>query len=158
MAVILVDGKRNWGNGMGSIRHEIVVNLQSQEAWAAVRDVGAVHRRLLPGRVVDTIVDGDIRTLVMPDGHRIRELIVDVDDDACRLAYCVVAGARPALRFHAASMQVVSHDDGRCRLVWVTDFLPTSAAVDIRARMERGAAEMKQALEESLHPDNSLEH
>jgi hypothetical protein len=26
---------------MGSIRHEIVVNLKPQELWAAVRDVGA---------------------------------------------------------------------------------------------------------------------
>jgi hypothetical protein len=142
---------------MGSIRHEIVVNSRPQDVWAALRDVGAVHRRLLPGRVLDTILDGDVRTLVMPDGHRIQELIVDVDDDAYRLAYCVVSGARPALRFHAASFQVASHDNDRSRLVWVTDFLPNSAADIVRARVERGAIEMKQALERRLHPDTSSE-
>jgi len=31
---------------------------------------------------------------------------VEVDDDARRLAYCVISGARPTLRHHSASFQV----------------------------------------------------
>ena len=117
--------------------------------WDALRDIGAVHQRLLPGRVLDTDVDGDVRTLVMPDGHVVRELIVDVDDETRRLAYAVIDGARPALRHHHASLQVFPEGDGHSRLVWVTDVLPSSPADEIRARTERGAAEMKNVLERS---------
>jgi hypothetical protein len=109
--------------------------------------VGAVHRRLLPGRVLETDVDGDVRTLVMPDGHVVRELIVDVDDETRRLAYAVIEGERPPLRHHHASLQVFAEGDGHSRLVWVTDVLPNSLAGEIRARTERGAEEMKHALE-----------
>jgi hypothetical protein len=110
-----------------------------------------VHRRLLPGRVLDADVDGDVRTLVMPDGHVVRELIVDVDDEARRLAYAVIEGARPALRHHHASLQVFPEGDGHSRLVWVTDVLPSSLAGEIRARTVRGAEEMKSVLERA-HP------
>jgi Polyketide cyclase / dehydrase and lipid transport len=121
--------------------------------WDALRDIGAVHRRLLPGRVLDTDVDGDVRTLVMPDGHVVRELIVAVDDEARRLAYAVIDGSRPALRHHHASLQVLAEGDGHSRLVWVTDVLPSSLAGEIRARTMRGAEEMKNALERAHSGD-----
>jgi len=132
---------------MGSVRQDIVIDARPEQVWAALRDVGAVHRRLLPGRVLDAVIEGDVRTLLMPDGHRVEELILDIDDDARRLAYCVIAGARPTLRHHSASFQVFPIGDQQSRLVWVTDFLPNEVAGLIRARMEVGAVEMKQALE-----------
>jgi hypothetical protein len=124
-----------------------VVALPPDEVWDALRDVGAVHRRLLPGRVLDVEVDGDVRTLTMPDGHLVRELVVAVDDDARRLAYAVVDGSRPPLRHHHASFQVLPDGDGHSRLVWITDVLPSSLAGLLHARTEQGIAEMKQALE-----------
>jgi Polyketide cyclase / dehydrase and lipid transport len=137
---------------MGSVRQEIIVGCRPEQVWSAVRDVGAVHRRLLPGRVPDAVIEGDVRTLLMPDGHRVVELILDVDDDARRFAYCVISGARPTLRHHSASFQVLPVGDQQARLVWVTDFLPNDAAGWIRARMERGAADMKDVLERTT-PD-----
>jgi hypothetical protein len=115
--------------------------------WDAVRDVGAVHERLLPGRVSATRVDGDVRTLTFPHGGVVRELIVDIDDEARRLAYAVVGGTRQPLTHHHATFQVFAEGDGRSRLVWITDFLPHTLAADIRARIERGAEEMKRTLE-----------
>jgi hypothetical protein len=135
---------------MGSVRQEIVVESRPDQVWDAIRDVGAVHRRLLPGRVLDAVIEGDVRTLLMPDGHRVEELILDVDDDTRRLAYCVISGSRPVLRHHSASFQIIPLGDRQTRLVWVTDFLPDDAAGLIRARMERGAAEMKTALERTI--------
>jgi len=38
---------------MASIRKEILIDAPPEDVWAAVRDVGAVHRRLAPGFVVD---------------------------------------------------------------------------------------------------------
>jgi hypothetical protein len=138
---------------IASIRHEVVVALRPELVWDALRDVGAVHRRLLPGRVLDTDLDGDVRTLLMPDGHVVRELIVDVDDETRRLAYAVIDGARPPLRHHHASFQVFAEGECHSRLVWITDVLPSSLAGEIRARTVRGAEEMKNVLERAYSGD-----
>src|SRR5262249_12208341 len=65
----------------------------------------AVHTRLLPGRVVDTRMRGrqDSRS---PDRGQVRELILDVDDKARRLAYAVVDRARMPIACHHASFHV----------------------------------------------------
>jgi hypothetical protein len=65
---------------MASIRHEIVIGVPSEFAWDVLRDVGAVHERLLPGRVAASRIEGDQRFLTFPDGHVVRELIVTIDD------------------------------------------------------------------------------
>ncbi|GGK63913.1 hypothetical protein Sme01_06160 [Sphaerisporangium melleum] len=132
---------------MASIRHEIVIDSSPEHIWDVLRDVGAVHERLLPGRVTGTRLEGDQRLLTFPDGHVIRELIVAVDDDARRLAYSVVEGARPAIEYHHASFEVRSEGDRAGRLIWTTDVLPHALAAEIRIRIERGAVEMKQAIE-----------
>jgi len=133
--------------GIASIRHEVVVARRPDEVWDALRDVGAVHRRLLPGRVQDAHIDGNVRTLTMPDGHIVRELIVAVDDEMRRLAYAVVEGARPSLQHHHATFQVFDEGDGQSRLVWTTDILPDTLADLVRERTARGAVEMKRVLE-----------
>jgi Polyketide cyclase / dehydrase and lipid transport len=97
--------------------------------------------------VQDVSIDGVVRTLTMPDGHVVRELIVAVDDEQRRLAYAVIEGSRPPLRHHHASMQVFPEGTAKSRLVWITDFLPSSQADLIRARTSRGVEEMKQTLE-----------
>ncbi|MEZ0077511.1 SRPBCC family protein [Planotetraspora sp. GP83] len=132
---------------MASIRHEIVIDASPEHIWDVLRDVGAVHERLLPGRVTGTRLEGDQRFLTFPDGHVIRELIVAIDDDARRLAYSVVEGARPPIEHHHASFEVRSEGDRAGRLIWTTDVLPHVLAAEIRIRIERGAVEMKQAIE-----------
>jgi uncharacterized protein YndB with AHSA1/START domain len=132
---------------VASVRCEIVITAPPELVWDVLRDVGAVHQRLLPGRVIATRIEGDQRFLTFPDGHVVRELIVTVDDDAQRLAYSVVQGARPPARYHHASFEVRPEGAHAARLIWTTDVLPPALADLIRARMERGAAEMKEAIE-----------
>jgi hypothetical protein len=131
---------------VASIRQEIVIEARPERVWSAVRDVGAVHRRLLPGRLAGARIEGESRILTFPDGRVIRELIVDVDDAARRLAYGVVE-ARDPVTHHHATMQVLPEGAERSRLVWVTDLLPDSRAADARARIAVAAADMKRALE-----------
>ncbi|TMG96892.1 MAG: SRPBCC family protein, partial [Betaproteobacteria bacterium] len=38
---------------MASIHKEIVIDAPARDVWDAVRDVGAVHRRLVPGVLTD---------------------------------------------------------------------------------------------------------
>jgi uncharacterized protein YndB with AHSA1/START domain len=132
---------------MASIRHEIVIDASPEHVWDVLRDVSAVHERLLPGRVADSRIEDGQRFLTFPDGHVIRELIVAVDDANRRLAYSVIEGARPPADYHHASFEV--HPVGRraTRLIWTTDVLPHALAARIRIVMERGAIEMKEAIE-----------
>ncbi|WP_405489246.1 SRPBCC family protein [Nocardia sp. NBC_00511] len=131
---------------MASIRQEVVIHAAPQHIWDVIRDVGAVHERLLPGRVTATRVEGTARFLTFPDGHVIQELLITIDEDSRRLAYSVVAGARPALDYHHASFEV--HAEGEHgRLIWTTDVLPDTAAPEIRIRTQVGIAEMKMNIE-----------
>jgi uncharacterized protein YndB with AHSA1/START domain len=132
---------------MASIRHEVVIGAPASVVWDVLRDVGAVHRRLLPGRVADCRIEGDQRVLTFPDGHVVRELIISVEDDRRRLAYAVVEGARPAVEFHHATFEVREDGAGTSRLIWTTDVLPDTLSEIIRVRMQRGAEEMQQAIE-----------
>jgi len=81
---------------MASIRQEILIEATPEQVWAAVRDVGAVHLRLVPGQVVDTGLEGDTRTLTFANGAVVRELIVAVDDEARRPGLCGGRGAHAA--------------------------------------------------------------
>lgn len=137
---------------MASIRHEIEIDASPQHVWDVVRDIGAVHERLLPGRVVGTRIEGVHRFLTFPDGHVIRELIIAIDEQARRLAYSVVDGGRPPLDYHHASFEVRGAGD-RARLLWITDVLPDSAAAEIHIRTGIGITEMKQAIEATSPSD-----
>ena len=81
---------------MATVRVEAFLEVPARRAWEAIADVGAVHRRLLPGRVADARIEGDVRILTMPDGSEIRELIVSIDHDERRLASALMAHRRPA--------------------------------------------------------------
>ena len=88
----------------------------------------------------------------MPDGSRIRELIISVDDDDRRLVYAVVEGQKLPLTYHQASFQVFDEGPQRSRLVWLTDVLPHTMAPAVRARTERGIVEIKSVIEAQPEP------
>jgi hypothetical protein len=129
---------------MASIRREMVITAQPADVWDAVRDVGAIHTRLAPGFVVDTKMDGEARIVTFGNGLVARELIVDLDDNAQRLAWSVVGGR---MTHHNASLQVFADGDNRCRAVWIADLLPNDIAGAIAGMIEQGMAAMKRTLE-----------
>lgn len=135
---------------MASIRKEIVIAAPPDLVWEAFRDVGAVHTRLLPDRVVDTHLEGDARILTFNHGGRVRELIVDVDEETRRLAYAVVGGSSMPITHHHASFQVFAESATTSRVVWITDVLPDEVRWEVRTRVEVGAEEMKRTLEGRL--------
>jgi len=55
---------------MASIRKEMLVGADPEGIWEAIRDVGAVHRRLAPGFVVDCRLeeDGGARVVTFANG------------------------------------------------------------------------------------------
>ncbi len=129
---------------MASIRKEIPLESSAENVWAAVRDVGALHQRLVPGFVVDTRLEEGARIVTFGNGMVVRELIVDLDDESRRLAWSARGGR---LTHHNASVQVFADGARRCRLVWIADLLPNELAGEIRAMIDQAAAVMKKTLD-----------
>lgn len=128
---------------MASIRTETLIDADLEHVWGALRDWGALHRRLAPGFVTDTQLDGNDRIVTFFDGAVVREVLVDRDDDAHRLAWTIVDGP---YSHHNGSAQVFSDARGT-RFVWTTDLLPHDLAARTAQRMEQGTRVIKETLE-----------
>ena len=129
---------------MATIRKEIPVNASADQAWDAIRDIGALHTRLVPGFVVDTKLEPGARVVTFGNGMVIREPIVTIDDGARRLVWSAEGGQTT---HYNASAQVFADPDRGTRVVWTADFLPDSAAGFIDAAMTAGSAVLKQTLD-----------
>ena len=128
---------------MASIHREVLIQAGAVEVWDAIRDVGAPHKRLAPGFLVDTRLEGDARVVTFANGLVARELIVDIDDQARRLVWAVVGGR---LTHHNASLQVFPDGEERSRVVWIADLLPHELAGTIGGLIEQGLGVMQQTL------------
>jgi carbon monoxide dehydrogenase subunit G len=129
---------------MASIRREVNVAVSAETAWDAVRDVGALHTRLVKGFVTDCRLEGDGRVVTFANGMHARELIVDLDETQRRLVWSAVGGR---LSHHNASVQVFDDGPGRCRLVWIADLLPHELKPAIEAMVDQGAKAIQRTLE-----------
>jgi carbon monoxide dehydrogenase subunit G len=127
---------------MASIHKDIPIDADPAEVWDAVRDFGALHKRLVPGFVLDTKLDGEARIVSFANGTVARELLVDCDDKRRRLVYAVVS---ERIKQHSASVQVQSDGDTRARLAWIVDVLPHDIAPYIDGQMEQAALAMQKA-------------
>jgi hypothetical protein len=128
---------------MASIRKEITVKAKVGQVWEVMRDIGALHTRLVPGFVLDTQLEPGCRVVTFANGHVVRERIVTIDDPARRLVWSSAGGL---LTHHNASAQVLEDPDGRTRIVWIADLLPDSAAEVIDQMMDHGMSAMQTAL------------
>ncbi len=129
---------------MASIRKEISTTARPDDVWGALRDVGALHTRLVPGFVTDTRLEPGVRIVTFGNGTVVREKIVTIDESERRVVWSAVGGS---LTHHNASAQVISDAGGKTRVVWIADLLPDEAAGPIAALMEQGMAVMKQTLD-----------
>jgi carbon monoxide dehydrogenase subunit G len=129
---------------MASIRKEIVTSARPESVWDAIRDVGALHTRLVPGFVVDTRLEPGARIVTFANGMVLKEPIVTIDDQARRLVWTSEGGN---LTHYNASVQAFGEGAGT-RVVWLADLLPQEAANAVAAMMEQGMAAMKKALDQ----------
>jgi hypothetical protein len=128
---------------MASIHKDITIDASPAEVWAAVRDFGNPHQRLVPGFVLDARLDGEARVVTFANGTVARELLVDCDETRRRLVYAVIS---ERVKQHSASVQVVADGDTRTRLIWIVDVLPNEIAPYIDGQMEQAALAMQKAL------------
>jgi hypothetical protein len=128
---------------MATVRKDIITRARPEQVWDAIRDIGALHTRLVPGFVIDTRLEPGARRVTFANGLTVREPIITLDELTRRLVWSV-EGLRTT--HYNASAQVFA-EPGGARVVWVADFLPDDAAPEIDAAMQAGAQAMKIALD-----------
>jgi Polyketide cyclase / dehydrase and lipid transport len=129
---------------MATIRSEIRTRARSSEVWAAVRDVGALHTRLVPGFVTDTKLEPGARVVTFVNGVTLREPIVAVDDEARRLVWTHEGGRA---RHYNGALEVSELADGSTSVVWTADFLPDDIGGYLRQAIDAGMAAMQRSLD-----------
>jgi hypothetical protein len=124
---------------MSSVRKETVVAASVEKVWDALRDLGALHDRLVPGFVVDTELepDGRARIVTFGNGAVARERIVAVDDAEHRVAWTAESDV---FTHHNASAQVLALGPETSRFVWIADVLPDEAGAFVASMMDEGLA------------------
>lgn len=129
---------------MASLRSELALDAPAETVWNAIRDFGAVDKRVAPGFVVACKLEGDARVVTFANGNEAREELVDLDDAGRRLVYAVKS---ERVQHYNAALQVLSDGEQRSRLIWTIDLLPNDIAPYIRQQMDAATRVMKPALE-----------
>ena len=129
---------------MASIHKQALVNVSVEAAWAALRQVENAHTLFAPV-LVDARVDGDMRTVRFANGMTVRERILSVDDERCRVAYAALDA--PGVTYHHASMQITDAGEGHALFVWITDFMPPEVGSQLVPLIEQGTRALKANLE-----------
>ena len=128
---------------MATVRKQVVTQAPPDQVWDAIRDVGALHTRLVPGFVTATQLEPGARIVTFANGVTVREPIVTVDEPGRRLVWSVEGiGAT----HYNASVEVIDEADAT-RVFWIADFLPDDLAGEIDAAMQAGAQAMQAALD-----------
>jgi carbon monoxide dehydrogenase subunit G len=129
---------------MASVWKEVLISAPSEDVWDAVRDIGALHSRLVPGFVTDTRLEDGARVVTFANGLSVRELVVGIDDAHRRVAWSAVG---TPMTHHNGSFQVFDDGRGATRGVWIADLLPDEMAPALADMMDQGLAAMKAAFE-----------
>ncbi len=129
---------------MATIRSEIKTRAKPSEVWSAIRDVGALHTRLVPGFVTDTKLEPGVRIVTFVNGAVLREPIVTLDDEARRLVWTHDGGR--ATHYNGA-LQVSDLAGGMTSVVWTADFLPDDISDYMSRAIEAGMAAMQRELD-----------
>ena len=133
---------------MASIHRSVVIDRSPEDVWDALRDVGALHTRLVVGFVTHCSLQDGAREVTFANGMKVRELIVDIDDRERRVAWTAQGGR---LTHHNASAQVFATPEGNSEVQWIADLLPDEMLPAIAGMVEQGLGAMKRTLEDQ-HP------
>jgi polyketide cyclase/dehydrase/lipid transport protein len=129
---------------MATIRSELKTRAPAGEVWAAIRDIGALHTRLVPGFVTDTKLEPGARVVTFVNGVTLREPIVTLDDEARRLVWTAEGGRA---RHYNAALEVSELADGSTSVVWTADFLPDDIGGYLKQAIDAGMAAMQRSLD-----------
>jgi len=136
---------------MASIRKEIHIDVPPAQVWDALRDVGALHTRLVPGFVTDTRMEDNTRVVTFGNGVVAREEIVGIDEQRRRLAWAIID---PPFRHYSGVAWVEPDINGGSHFVWTADVLPDLLADEVESMMTAGIEVIKKT-QEAAHAADS---
>jgi carbon monoxide dehydrogenase subunit G len=132
---------------MPAIHHQIRIDRTPEAVWDAVRDVGALHTRLVPGFVTATeMLEGvavPTRRVTFANGAVVDEAIVDSDDARRRLAWKILS-----VEHHNGVLTLTEAGNGTL-VDWTADVLPAELVERFSPMMAAGLSAMKAHLERS---------
>jgi uncharacterized protein YndB with AHSA1/START domain len=129
---------------MASICKEIHIDVSPERVWDALRDVGALHTRLVPGFVTDTRMEGRARIVTFGNGQTAREEIVSVEERRRRVSWAILDA--PFQHYNGAAW-VEPDAMGGSRFIWTADLLPDELAGQVESMMSTGIGVVKKTLE-----------
>jgi len=137
---------------MATLHKDIFIATNPEHVWDAVRDIGALHTRLVPGFVINTLVedDGEARVVTFGNGMVMREAILSLDNERRRIAWTAEGG--PMTHYNA--VLTIEPGDIGSHVLWTTDFLPNSQREAIANMQDQALASMKRALESDIAAEN----
>ena len=128
---------------MATIRHEQLIAVSADTAWAALKCVERAYPLFAPV-LVDCSMEGDVRIVRFANGLVASERIITVDDADRRVAYLVMGDM---FDHHSASMQIVPIDGSQCRFIWISDFLPADRAEVVQPLVIEGSNALARNIE-----------
>ena len=130
---------------MATIRKEISIARPATEVWSAFSDFGAVHTRLAPGFVVNTVLEEPrLRVVTFANGASARESLVSLEEGRRRLVYAIAPG--PKYTHYNAAIEVFEEGAGS-RVVWTIDLMPDALADTIAGMVDIALPAMRTHLE-----------
>ncbi|UPT61611.1 MAG: SRPBCC family protein [Hyphomonadaceae bacterium JAD_PAG50586_4] len=130
---------------MATIRKEISIARPAGEVWSAFSDFGAVHTRLAPGFVVNTVLEEPrLRVVTFANGASARETLVSLEEGPRRLVYAIAPG--PKYTHYNAAIEVFQEGAGS-RVVWTIDLMPDALADTIAGMVDIALPAMREHLE-----------
>ncbi len=128
---------------MASLRKDVYIDAPPTLVWGALRDIGALHTKLVPGFVTDTRMDGQARIVTFGNGAVAREEIVSVDEKRRRVCWAILD---PPFQHYSAAAWVEPDGDG-CRFSWSVDLLPDEMASRVEGMMTAGIEVIRKTME-----------
>ncbi len=87
---------------MTSFAVEVGTNASAAAVWDVIRDIGALHTRLVPGFVTNSELVPGGRRVTFANGMTVIELIVSLDGNLHRLVWTAQGGASGVTHYNAA--------------------------------------------------------
>lgn len=131
---------------MASVLREFTVETSADKAWDVIGDFAHGPLKLASGAFVSCDMGPEnTRILTFPDGTKAKEQLVSRDDKIRRGVWRWVDDS---VVHDNTTMQVFPEGDNTCRVIWIHDVLPDSAAEWLEPTMDRLVPLFQQSLKD----------
>ncbi len=135
---------------MADVKHSEDVALPAAQVWATIGDFNGIRKwaPIVESETTEQTPAGPVRTLKMPEGRTVRELLADSSEHS----YTYTMLDRPEMKNYRSTVSVVPVDAQNCRIELQVHADPTGAETeaDTEARYAKSlrgnARAMKRAL------------